>query len=215
VRLRQFGERPTGTGPRRYISEELAGNAKLAAVQAAFARCQLDRFAERQAARTANVAALLARLSALPGLVVPSCPPDRTHAWHMLRLRFDPAAAGHPGVRPGALRSIVQRALRAEGVPVQPYQSVPLPGQPALRDHAGPGGFPWRLPGVSPRRYRPEDHPVTAAVLDDSVTLQRWHLNPAAGPVLRRCADAFEKVWYHLDRLAGVAASRRPAQVAR
>ncbi|MCZ7428590.1 DegT/DnrJ/EryC1/StrS family aminotransferase [Micromonospora sp. WMMA1949] len=214
-RLRQFGERPAGGGPRRYISEEIAGNAKLAAVQAAFARCQLARFAERRAARAAQVAALLDRLAALPGLVVPECPPDRTHAWHMLRLRIDPAAAGHAGLDAGALRAILQRALRAEGVPVQPYQSLPLPGQPALRDHAAPGGYPWRLPGVSQRPYRAEDHPVTVALIDRSFTLQRWHLNPAAGPVLRRCADAFEKVWHHLDRLATVAALRRTVEVAR
>lgn len=209
VRQRQFGERPVGAGPRPYLSEEVAGNAKLAGVQAAFARCQLDRFACRQAARQRNVAALLARLAGLPGLVPPGCPADRTHAWHILRLRFDPAAMGHPNVPPGAMRSILQRALRAEGVPLRPYQSVPLPAQPALRDHAGPGGYPWRLPGVRREPYRAEDYPVTLAVLEDSVTLQRWHLNPAAGPVLQRCADAFEKVWDHLDTLAAVAAAMR------
>jgi hypothetical protein len=46
---------------------------------------------------------------------------------------------------------------------------------------------------------------VAYAVVDDSFTLQHRHLNPASGPVLERFADAFEKVWKHVDRLAGLA----------
>lgn len=204
VRHRQFGE--DMSTPRDYLSHVLAGNAKLSAVQAAFARCQLDVFPARQAARERNVREFLARLAELPGLVVPSCPDDRTHAWHMLRLRFDPVALGFPDVAPGALRTVFQRALRAEGVPVQQYQPVPLPGQPAFQTGEGFGGYPWRLPGVPAPRYRADDHPHACAIIDDSVTLQHWHLNPAATDVLRRCADAFEKVWSHRAALAALAA---------
>jgi dTDP-4-amino-4,6-dideoxygalactose transaminase len=186
---RQFGERIPDKGERPYVSEVLAGNAKLSSMQAAFTRCQLDRLAERVAERERNVNGLLAGLADLPGLVLPWTPPDRTHAWHMLRFRFDVAAMGLPDVAPGAVRSLLQRALRAEGVPLQRYQSMPLPAQPAL----------------SAGRYDPREHPVTAAVIDDSLTLQRWHLNPASEPVLRRCVEAFHKVWANLDVLAPVA----------
>jgi dTDP-4-amino-4,6-dideoxygalactose transaminase len=185
----------------------LAGNAKMSAVQAAFTRCQLERLPAYHAARDTNVRALLDRLGALPGLRVPTCPPDRTHAWHIIRLRFDTADFGCPDVAPGALRSVLHRALRAEGVPVQPYQRVPLPGQPAFQTRAGFGGYPWRLPGADRPVDRPEDFPQTLAVIEDSLTLQRWHLNPAAGPVLQRCADGFEKVWAHRDRLGAAARS--------
>jgi dTDP-4-amino-4,6-dideoxygalactose transaminase len=203
---RQFGE--DLSGDREYLSRVLAGNEKLSTVNAAFARCQLRLFPERQQAREANVRALLGRLSVLPGLIVPHCPADRTHAWHMLRLRFDVEAMGYQGIAPGAMRTILQRALRAEGVPVQQYQRLPLPGQPALRDRAGFGGYPWRLPGVPERgRYRAADYPGVLTVLEDSLTLQRWHLNPASMPVLDRCADAFEKVWQHRDQLAAIARS--------
>jgi dTDP-4-amino-4,6-dideoxygalactose transaminase len=194
VLRRQFGE--DMRGERSYLSTVLAGNEKLSAIQAAFTRCQLSRLASWDAARNQNVAALLARLGALPGLRVPSCPPDRTHAWHILRFRFDPAALGCPEVSPAALRTVLQRALHAEGVPLRGYQPVPLPAQPALRSQpALRGARPWR----------PADHPVAAAIIDDSLTLQRWHLNPAAGPVLARCADAFEKVWENMDALIPVA----------
>jgi perosamine synthetase len=203
---RQFGEDLRPGQERDYISRILAGNEKLSAVQAAFTRCQLARLDEYVRARDHNVRALLDRLAALPGVRVPRCPPDREHAWHILRLRFDPAAAGLPDVAAGPLRAAVHRALRAEGVPVQPYQLVPLPGQRAFQTRDGfGGGYPWRLPGAREHGYRIEDHPVAMAVIEDSLTLQRWHLNPGSGPVLDRVAGAFEKVWRHLDVLGGMA----------
>ncbi|WP_328767474.1 DegT/DnrJ/EryC1/StrS family aminotransferase [Streptomyces sp. NBC_00286] len=187
---RQFGEDLTGRGERAYLSKVIAGNAKLSSVQAAFTRCQLARLTERHEQRDRNVRRFLGRLAALGGIVTPRCPDDRTHAWFQLRLRFDNEKMGCPDVAPGALRTMLQRALRAEGVPVRPYQSLPLPAQPALRAALPPD-----------RPYRPEDHPTTLAVIEDSLTMQRWHLNPAAGPLLERCADAFEKVWDQLELL--------------
>jgi len=194
---RQFGEDLRPDRDRDYVSRVQAGNEKLSAIQAAFARCQLERLDDYAKTRDANVRALLDRLAALPGLVVPTCPPDREHAWHILRFRFDPLAALGESVPPGAFRAAVHRALKAEGVPLLPYQLVPLPGQPAFRTGA--------------RTYRVEDYPQALAVIDDSLTLQRWHLNPASGPVLSKVADAFEKVWENLEPVGGMARSRAAA----
>jgi perosamine synthetase len=199
VRYRQFGEDIEGR--RRYISRVIAGNAKISAIEAAFAHSQLQRLPEAHEARCRNVTQLLKRLAELPGLVVPHTPEDRTHAWHIIRLRIDPAAMG-VDVPAVAMRKILQRALRAEGVPVKEYQSLPLPAQPAFAERAGFGGYPWRL---SPETQEHEC-PNTTAVLGDSFTLQGWHLNPASGAVLERCADGFEKAWQHREILA-VAAS--------
>jgi hypothetical protein len=79
---------------------------------------------------------------------------------------------------------------------------MPLPAQPAFRTRDGFGGYPWRLSRTPRREYHAGDYPATVAVIENSLTLQRWHLNPESGPVLRRCADAFEKVWQHLETLA-------------
>lgn len=203
---RQFGEDLTRR-ERDYVSRVLAGNAKLSAVQAAFARCQLDRLAEYDAARQVNVRAMFDSLADLPGLLLPAVPEDRTHAWHILRMRFDPVAMGCPEVAPGALRTILHRALRAEGVPLQQYQLVPLPWQEAFRERAGFGGYPWKLNDVAPVTHRADDYPVTTAVIEDSLTLQRWHLNPNSGPALLRCAEAMHKVWENLDTLIPIARS--------
>lgn len=193
---RQFGEDLTGRGERAYLSRVIAGNDKLSSIQAAFTRSQLARLSERHEQRDRNVRRFLRRLAELDGVVTPHCPDDRTHAWFQLRLRFDHHAMGCPDIAPGAVRTLLQRALRAEGVPVRPYQSLPLPAQPAVRSS---------LPQDRP--YRPDDHPATLALIEDSVTIQRWHLNPAAGPLLERCADAFEKVWGQLDLLLPAARS--------
>ncbi len=77
------------------------------------------------------------------------------------------------------------------------YQLMPLPHQEVFRT----GRF------ASEHKLTPADTsagrwPNTEAVLEDSLTLQKRHLNPYAGPFLQRCADAFEKVWEHLDVVA-------------
>jgi dTDP-4-amino-4,6-dideoxygalactose transaminase len=205
VLRRQFGEDLRSGQDRDYISRLMAGNEKLSAVQAAFTRRQLTRLDEYAALRAKNVTGFLDRIGQLPGIGVPVCPPDRTHAWHILRLRFSAEALGHHDVSSGALRAVLHRALRAEGVPVAPYQVVPLPGQHAFRQLTELGGYPWALPGARRPSYRIEDHPTSLAVIEDSLTIQRLHLNPAAGPVLDRVADAFAKVWEQLDQLLSVA----------
>lgn len=206
LKLRQFGEVIKGDEERTYISHLLGSNEKINAIQAAFARTQLARFDEYCAAREQNVRRLLDRLAELPGVVVPTCPTDRTHAWHILRFRFSPEAMGHEGVPAGALRKILHRALRAEGVPVSQYQLVPLPGQETFRTREGvASGYPWKLPMARDLSYRVEDYPVALDVIEDSLTLQKRHLNPQSGAILDDYANGFEKVWENIDFLAGLA----------
>ncbi len=193
---RQFGEVIEPGKDRPYVSYHLGWNAKLSAVQAAFTLSALDRFDADNAARHKAVTAFLDRLSALPGLAVPVAAPDTVHAWHILRLRFDPAAAGLTGVSPAGMRDALRRLLRAEGVPMSRYQLMPLPDQQVFTDRIGFGrGYPWAAAEPEPR----PDCPVTRAILADSLTLQKRHLNPAAHDTLQHYAAAFEKVWRHLD----------------
>jgi dTDP-4-amino-4,6-dideoxygalactose transaminase len=210
VRARQFGEALEDAEERSYVSQALGWNHKLNVIQAAFTRSQLTRFDGYARVRDENVRRFLARLGQLPGVQVPGCPPDRTHAWHILRFRFDPAAMGIDGVAPGALRRALHRALRAEGVPVSQYQVVPLPGQAVFQRRRGYGaGYPWAVPGVPKPRYDVEEFPEAAAVIEDSLTLQKRHISPFAGEHLERYADGFEKVLTHRDVIANVARSMR------
>ncbi|PRX96510.1 DegT/DnrJ/EryC1/StrS family aminotransferase [Allonocardiopsis opalescens] len=202
VMARQFGEVMEAGRPRDYISHLLGWNHKMNPVQAAFALSQLDRFADYEAARQHNVADFLARIDGLPGLLPPSAAPGSTHAWHILRFRLDPAAAGLDGVDPAGMRRAVHRLLRAEGVPVSRYQVTTLPRQRVFTDREGFGrGLPWSL-GQPP----PEPPvPVAEAVVADSLTLQKRHLHPDAGLALRSYAEGFAKVWRHLDVVRNMA----------
>jgi hypothetical protein len=112
---------------------------------------------------------------------------------------------GLPGAEPARLRDALRRLLRAEGVPVSRYQLMTMPQQRVFTERAGFGrGYPW----AAGEPAEPAGFPVASAVLDDSLCLQRRHLNPEAGAALQRYAGAFEKVWEHLDvvaQLSGVA----------
>jgi perosamine synthetase len=205
-RMREFGEAPDPSGIRNYVSHGLGWNHKLAPVQAAFAASQLDRFDDYKCRRDRNVRTFLGALEALPGLTVPKPPLDGTHAWHILRMRLDPQRAGLHGTRPGAFRAALHRVLRAEGVPVSRYQIMPLPAQHVFRCGAtvgrvlpssAPDGADWRA-----------SFPTTTAVIEDSMTLQKRQLNPETGPLLECYADAFHKVWEHLDTIEHIATTQ-------
>lgn len=204
-RGRQFGEDIEAGRDRDYISYGLGWNYKMNALQAAFTLAQLDRFDAYERARQENITSFLTRLAELPGLTVPTALPGTTHAWHILRFRFDSAAFGLDGVRPEALRSALRRLLRAEGVPMSQYQLMPLPDQKVFSDRVGFGsGYPWSVTGA-PGTTTGEDYPVTRAVIADSLTVQKRHLHPGAGELLGLYADAFEKVWANKDMVATLA----------
>ncbi len=187
VQLRQFGEDIRPDRPRRYVSYRLGFNAKLNNVQAAYTSSQLNRFAEYHAARRQNVAAFLDRLRGLDGLVCPSEPAGYEHAWHILRFVVNTDRL-FPAKTTEQARTLLMRALRAEGLPVTRYQMMPLPEQPALRSRCRQQRGSW---------------PVAQDVIDRSFTIQQRHLPPDAGPLLHSFADALEKVWTHLPVLAG------------
>ena len=198
-RLRMFGERLEPGRPRSYVTHETAGNHRLSAVEAAFTRSQLTRFDADRAAREPAVRRFADRLGRLPGLLAPVVPAGCTHAWHILRFRLAPERLGMDGLPAPAVRAAFHRVLRAEGVPVSRYQVAPLPAHPAFAA-GGEGG------GSVADRF-----PVAAAVLDDSLCLQRRHLNPAAAPVLDAYANAFEKVWEALGTVRRIAEGRARA----
>jgi perosamine synthetase len=189
--LRQFGETLAGSAERSYVSHLPGWNHKPNAIQCAFSRAQLGRFEATMKIRDANVERLLGQLSELPGLQVPSCPNDRSHAWHILRFRLNPAAFGLVPSQAGALRAVMMKALRAEGVPAGHYQLMPLPLQRAFA-------------GTAASR---DDFPQCYQVIEDSFAIQKAHLHPDAGPLLDSYAEAFDKVWRHRALLATYAAA--------
>lgn len=206
--LRQFGESVKDEEQRTYVSYIMGWNHKINAMQAAFTRSQLQRFRVYQAMREKNIANFLSVLFTLPGLRVPTVPVGDVHAWHILRFCFDPAMAGYDDVSPGSFRQALRKALRAEGVPISQYQLIPIPGMKTFQTQEGFGnGYPWALSGALPQHYAVEDYPNALATIDNSLTIQRRHLNPDAGPLLMLYAEAFCKIWENLSTLVYIARS--------
>jgi len=145
----------------------------------ALARAQLTRLPETTERARRNGAHLNARLAALPGVVTPAVPDDRTHVFHKYRLGLDPARAGL-GITPRALRERLRSALEAEGVDAVLWQEVPLPSHPLFDSR--------------------EPYPVAASALDGSIIIGSQSHPLFAQPldVVDAWADAFERVWRSL-----------------
>lgn len=148
---------------------------------AALARAQIERLPAVTAQSQRNAARLTARLAQLPGVEPPSVPPERTHVFHKYRVRLDPERAG-VGLSPQALRDLVLRALRAEGVEAVLWQTVSLPSHPLFASR--------------------EPYPEAAAALEASLIVgsQSYPLFAQPLEVVDAWADAFEKVWVNLPR---------------
>jgi perosamine synthetase len=205
--MRQFGEKIVAGEPRRYISHSLGWNYKFNVLQAAFVRRRLATLRADTVVRQRNCERLTRVLAELPGIRPPEVPADCTHAYHFFRLRLDPVAAGID-VKPGPFRRTVARMLSAEGVPIGQYQSRPLSSHPLFQNEASLDKL--EIPGTVREHYRHDDHDVTRSVLDDSLTLQRGLLRPDAAAVVDAFAEAFRKVWDHLDEVGRYARNLSP-----
>ena len=171
-------------------------------IPAAIARVQLRRLQEFNTNAAANAALLTARLEAIPGVLPPRCPADRTHVYHKYRVRLDRERLGLPS-DPRRIRDRVVAALRAEGVEVRLWLDRPVPEMPLFQTRTGYGrGCPWTCHG-SDVRYAPGDHPKTSALLADSFVVgsQSYPLFPQPPLLMQQYADAFEKVFERLPDL--------------
>jgi dTDP-4-amino-4,6-dideoxygalactose transaminase len=169
-----------------YLTQELPS---------AFARAQLRRLPEFNENAAANASVLTKRLSALPGVTPPACPPDRTHVYHKYRVRLDPGAMGSrlPVAR---FRDAFFKALRAEGVEATLWGDGPIPETPLFAKRDGYGrGCPWTCHD-SAVVYRPGSWPRTTELTESSLCIgsQSYPLFPQPRKLMDRYADAFEKV---------------------
>jgi dTDP-4-amino-4,6-dideoxygalactose transaminase len=197
-RVRMFGEVITPGEPRRYNAYMMGWNYRLDELEAAFARSQLRRLDEMTAARQKNCEYLTGRLSQLPGIEPPFTPPDRTHSYFFYVFRVKPQALGLD-VPVAQFRDGVHKALVAEGVPVQRWQTVVVPAQSLFQIRDGYGkGCPWSCPFSRPGiTYDPAEYPESEKLIEEFLAL--GHSVGGLGPpngldLMKLYADAFEKV---------------------
>lgn len=184
-RLRQFGELIEIGKRRTYQSSRIGTNAKMSAIQAAYAQSQLNRFPAYDQSRKQNVRTFLNSLSDLPQIGLPFEPEGYTHSWHIIRFGMSEHGA-LSRLNVSKRRQMVMRALAAENIPISRYQVLPLPEQPSLRSLTDQNPMDWRH---------------ATRVLADTFTLQRRHLHPDADKLLSAYAFGFKKVFTRLEEL--------------
>ncbi len=178
-------------------------------MMAAFARAQLAKLPERTARAQKAAERLSIALAKLPGVMPPAIPPGRTSVHHKYRVRLDPARAGLT-LSSEKLRDAVSKALKAEGLEVVQWQSVPLPAQTVFQRRDASGGFPRARDGGTDlaANYDPSRYPCTKRLLASSIVLfsQSCPLIAQPDDVVDRYAEAFSRVWEHRSALADRAA---------
>jgi dTDP-4-amino-4,6-dideoxygalactose transaminase len=166
---------------------------------AAFARTALEKLPELTRLCQENAAWLSAELSKLPGVLPPTFPEGATSVHHKYRVRLDAKAAGLD-IAPRALREVMIKALRAEGLEVVLWQQSPLPAQPTFITREGfGGGFPWSLDRDTDfaSLYALSRFSRTQRLLDGSLLLfsQSCPLIAQPSEIVHEYAKAFARVW--------------------
>jgi len=200
-------------GTRALDSQRIGSMYRGNEMMAAFARAQLAKLPERTARCQRNAERLSRALAELPGVTPPATPPGRTSVHHKFRVHLDAARAGL-SLSPERLRDAMIRALRAEGLEVVTWQSVPLPAQTVFQKRDRAGGFPRSLEGGTDLalNYVPARYARTLGLLAGSLLLfsQSCPLIAQPDEIVDAYAEAFRRVWQHREALAEWAA-RQPS----
>jgi perosamine synthetase len=106
---------------------ELGHNFRMTSIAAAIGRVQLDRLPGFIRRRRENAAALTEGLASVPGIEVPTEPPDRRHVYHQYTVR----CTDRPATR---------KALGEAGIESAVYYPTPIHKEPAYDDLASQPG---------------------------------------------------------------------------
>jgi dTDP-4-amino-4,6-dideoxygalactose transaminase len=190
-------------GAREYNALMLGWMYRGTELTAALCRSQLGRLDASLAQTRRNAAYLTEHLGRIPGIIPPYVPPDCTASYYQYRLRLDARALGITGaVR--EVRTKVLAALKAEGVEVSLWQTVPVPGQTLFQQRTGYGlSCPWKCPLGEEVKYDLAEYPETLRLLDDSLTVgsHSFPLFPQPMALMEKYVEAFQKVFASLDQL--------------
>lgn len=190
-------------GAREYNSLTMGWMYRTNELTAALCRSQLRRLDHSLANTRGNAAYLTEHLGKIPGISPPYIPPDCTSSFYQYRIRLNPKAAGSD-LPPKAFRLKVLAALKAEGVEVSLWQTVPVPGQTLFQERTGYGlGCPWKCPLGQEVKYDLAEYPETLKLLEDSMVVgsHSYPLFPQPLPLMDAYVTAFQRVFANLDQV--------------
>jgi len=189
-------------GAREYNSLMMGWMYRSNELTAALARSQLRRLDASLEQTRRNAAYLSEHLGKIPGITPPYIPPDCTSGYYQYRLRLDAKALGIT-MPVTEFRLKVLAALKAEGVEVSLWQTVPVPGQTLFQERTGYGlGCPWQCPLGEEVKYDLAEYPETLRLLEDSMVVgsHSYPLFPQPLELMQKYVEAFQRVFAHLDQ---------------
>ena len=198
-----FGEKKIpNSNIRPYDAYTMGNNYRPVEMTNAFVRSQLKRLDEYNEKRIENANYLTKKLGKIKGIIPPHVPSDRTHVYHIYRIKLDPEKAGYGDVKAEDFRWAVQNTLFAEGVPVMEWHSFPVPGQKIFQRMDAYGkGCPWKCPyareGI---RYDSNDYPETQKMFVASFVLYTIYASNGL-ELMKNYVEAFHKVFDQLDKI--------------
>jgi dTDP-4-amino-4,6-dideoxygalactose transaminase len=190
-------------GAREYNSLMMGWMYRTNEMSAALCRSQLRRLDASLANARKNAAYLTEHLGKIPGVIPPYVPSDCTSGYYQYRIRLNPVAAGVP-LPAKEFRSMVLAALKAEGVEVSLWQTVPVPGQTLFQERTGYGlSCPWKCPLGEEVKYDLAEYPQTVRLLADSLVIgsHSYPLFPQPMELMRSYVEAFQRVFANLDQV--------------
>jgi perosamine synthetase len=174
-------------------------------MSAALCRSQLRRLDASLANTRKNAAYLTEHLGKIPGVFPPYVSPDCTSSYYQYRIRLDPRTAG-VDLPAKEFRPKVLAALKAEGVEVSLWQTVPVPGQTLFQERTGYRlSCPWKCPLGEEVKYDLAEYPETVKLLVDSLVIgsHSYPLFPQPTELMRSYVEAFQRVFANLDQVVG------------
>jgi dTDP-4-amino-4,6-dideoxygalactose transaminase len=190
-------------GVREYNAFMMGWMYRTTELTAALCRSQLKRLDASLAQTRRNAAYLGEHLGKIPGITPPYIPPDCTASYYQYRLRLDPRAAG-VDLPPKEFRLKVLAALKAEGMEVSLWQTVPVPAQTLFQERTGYGLFcPWKCPLGEEVKYDLAEYPETRMLLGDSLVIgsHSYPLFPQPLELMQSYVQAFQRVFENMDQV--------------
>jgi dTDP-4-amino-4,6-dideoxygalactose transaminase len=182
----------------KYPLATLGYNYRCNVMSSTLARCQLAKLDELNTIRKSNCERLTAQLLGIPGVIPPQVPHDRSHVYHLYRVRFDPKEAGID-VTSSEFRAKVVAALGAEGVLCRAWMNWTIPSLPIFtRPEDFESRYPWQRPWRADYTYNPRDYPEAIKVVEET-SLVMEAPTAISAKVIDYMADGFHKVFSHLD----------------
>jgi dTDP-4-amino-4,6-dideoxygalactose transaminase len=184
----------------KYPLATLGYNYRCSIPSATLARGQLARLDDLNGARQSLCERLTAQLEEIPGVIPPHVPADRSHVYHLYRVRFDPQEAGCEAA-PAEFRAKVVAALGAEGVLCRAWMNWTIP---SLSIFTRPEDFeaqhPWRRPWPADHVYNPQDYPEAVKIVEET-SLVMEAPTAVSEQVIDYMAEGVRKVFSQIDEV--------------